>query len=221
MSTTVLITGGSRGIGRATAEKFLEEGHQVIATSTSGEFEYSHDNLITHKLDQSDSKSIHAFAKWLDTEGHKVDVLINNAGIMLDWTIGDIKMDLLRKTFEVNLFGLIDLTESILGSMKKDGLIISMSSGLGSLTADMGTLAPTYSITKTAVNMYTKKLQARIAESGLTAISYEPGWVKTDMGGADAPREVSGPAQDLYKLATQSPRPQGGLFYNTDGVREW
>lgn len=221
MNKTILITGGSRGIGRATAEKFLENGWTVISTSTSGEFDYSHKNLITHKYDQSNSKSISDFVSWFSKEGYKIDVLINNAGIMLDWMDSLVDIATLRKTAEVNLFGLVELTENILGYVNEGGLIINISSGLGALGEDMGTLAPTYSITKAGLNMYTKRLNSRVVSEGISVISYEPGWVKTDMGGEQAPREVGEPAKELYDLATMDPKPEGGLFYNGDGVRSW
>lgn len=221
MSKTVLITGGSRGIGRATAEKFLTKGYTVIATSTSGEFSFSHENMITHTYDQSDAGSIAKFVSWIKEHEHKIDILINNAGILLDWTIDCVDIEILKKTMSVNVYGLIDLTEQLLNHISKDGLIINISSGLGALNASMGTMAPAYSITKAGVNMYTKKLHAKIASEGKTAISYEPGWVKTDMGGTDAPRTPDEPANDLFTLASQDPKPAGGLFYNTNGVRDW
>lgn len=221
MSQTILITGGSRGIGRATTEKFLENGYRVIATSTSGTFDYTHKNLITHVYDQANPKSIKEFVAWLKEEDYKIDVCINNAGIMLDWTIDTVEIEILRKTMEVNLFGLVDFTQQVLDMMNKNSLIINIASGLGAMNDDMGTTSPSYSITKVSVNMYTKKLHAKIHENGISVISYEPGWVKTDMGGEAAPREVGEPAQDLFNLATKSEKPQSGLFYNSDGVRDW
>lgn len=217
---TVLITGGSRGIGKATVEAFCKEGYRVITTSTNGTFSYDHENMITHAYDQSDPASIRAFIDWIKEDGYKIDVLVNNAGIMLDWKIDYVDMEILKKTFAVNLYGLIDFTEQLLEYISEQGLIVNLSSGLGALGADLGTLAPAYSITKAGVNMYTKKLQARIADSGRKVVAYEPGWVQTDMGGPEAPRTVDGPAADLLALAT-NPELTGGLFYNKDGVREW
>lgn len=221
MSKTILITGGSRGIGKATTKMFLENGYKVISTSTTGDFEYEHENLVTYKYDQADSKSIKEFVNQLENEKYIIDVLINNAGIMLDWTSDSVKEDIFDKTITANLKGLITLTQKLLSLMSKNSLIINMSSSLGSFADELGTLAPAYSISKAGVNMYTKKLHAKISEDGLSVISYEPGWVKTDMGGEGAPREVNEPAEDLYKLATQDPKPKSGLFYNCEGIRDW
>ncbi len=221
MSKTILITGGSRGIGRATTEKLCSEGYKVIATSTSGEFEYEHENLTTHKYNQADASSIEEFINWLKQEKLDIDVLVNNAGIMLDWQKDSVDVEILKKTMEVNLYGLITLTEGLLEILTQDGLIINISSALGALGADMGTMTPAYSIAKVGVNMYTKKLHAKVHSKGISVISYEPGWVKTDMGGEQAPRTVDEPAEELYDLITQNPKPKSGLFYNGEGVREW
>lgn len=221
MKKTILITGGSRGIGKATAKKFLENNYKIITTSTSGKLDYSHEDLTVYKYDQGDTQSVKKLAEDLNKVGFKIDVLINNAAIMLDWQLDQVDTKVLDKTLAVNLQGLIDLTQDLLGIMNQDGLIINVSSALGALTEEMGTTAPAYSISKAALNMYTRKLHAKVNEAGLSVISYEPGWVKTDMGGQQAPREVGEPAEELYKLSTQDPRPKSGLFYNGDGVREW
>ncbi len=109
---TVLITGISRGIGRALAERFLENGDFVIGTSTTGESPIVNDRLLTFQLDLANPKNIEACAKAIVNSGKKIDILINNAGT---WSgVEDsptIRVDLLRKVLEVNLFGTIDFTE--------------------------------------------------------------------------------------------------------------
>ncbi|MEQ1500389.1 MAG: SDR family NAD(P)-dependent oxidoreductase, partial [Parcubacteria group bacterium] len=110
----LLITGASRGIGRATAQKFLDMGDFVIGTSTSGESALKHDNLVMVKLDLSKSESIKECVKNIEKLGKKIDILINNAGINVeDWEETVLDVSRLRETLEVNLIGMVDFTEQI------------------------------------------------------------------------------------------------------------
>jgi NAD(P)-dependent dehydrogenase (short-subunit alcohol dehydrogenase family) len=115
----VIITGISRGIGKATAQRFLKKGWEVFGTSTSGKAEWEDENLHVYLLDLADPKSITKFAQEVVKDAEEIDVLINNAGMQLgdgglDWTADD-----LRKTLEVNLIGPADLTLKLIPHIKK------------------------------------------------------------------------------------------------------
>ena len=158
---TVVITGISRGIGKALTHKFLKEGYKVIGTSTSGKTDIKNSNLEVVKLDLSQPPSIKAATGKIVTKTPTISILINNAGVGLDEMNEEIDMAILRKTLRVNLIGLIDFTEQLLPHIPKGGKIINTSSVMGSLTADIGDDVldcPSYRISKTAVNMYTKTL---------------------------------------------------------------
>jgi NAD(P)-dependent dehydrogenase (short-subunit alcohol dehydrogenase family) len=215
----VLITGVSRGIGKALAEKFLKKGWSVIGASTSGASPIDHQALRVHKLDLLETNSIRAFAEKIINAASPIDVLINNAGIAIDSGNAGISTDALRKTLEVNLIGLIDLTERLLPLIPGGGHIINMSSGLASLTEGSGAFAPAYSISKVGVNMYTRALAGRLAGKGITVSSVDPGWVRTDMGGTGAPRDPSEPAEEIFKLATS--KVDTGCFWHRDKKRSW
>lgn len=201
---TILITGIGRGIGRALAERFLENDDFVIGTSTSGSTPIEHDRLLTLQLDLSNSESIAACTQSIIDSGKTIDILINNAGI---WS-GDeeertIRMDYLRKVLEVNLFGTINFTERLIPLINRGGHIVNISSRMGSLQyLEKGgrTNNPDYRISKAAINMATKLFAMRL-DGSITVSSVHPGWVKTDMGGSDADIEPTEAAEDIFTLA--------------------
>jgi len=216
----VLITGVSRGIGKSIAEKFLQEGWSVIGTSTSGTSPIDHRALTVHVLNMLDPKSIKKFADTIIGSKNAINVLINNAGISVKNDGNQfVVIDSLRKILEVNLIGLIDLTERLLPAILKGGHVINMSSGLASLTERSGTYAPAYSISKVALNMYTRILASRLEGKGVIVSSIDPGWVRTDMGGSAAPRDPSEPADEAFALATSNV--DSGNFWHRGRKRSW
>lgn len=196
----VFITGASRGIGRALAEKFLKEGFSVIGTSTSGKAEYSNKNLTILKLDVSSTRSIESCVSSFVKLDNKIDVLINNAGI---WSgkneDPNIYMDLLRKVLEVNLIGTIDLTERLIPFLNDSGKIINISSRAGSLGHTKYVNYPDYRISKAALNMYTKTLATKLEPRNILVASIHPGWVETDMGGKGADLKPAEAAENIFK----------------------
>lgn len=198
----VLITGISRGIGLATARKFLDEGWQVIgAVKEAGPLK--NNCLQTIDLDLSDAQSIAAAAERLKREAD-FDVLINNAAVFLDDDEEAVKIDKLRATLEVNLIGLIDFTERVLPFIKKGGHIINISSSAGQLGEPLEHLKhPAYKISKCALNMYTKVLAKRL-ENQIIVSSLHPGHVRTEMGGPGAPDAPEEAAADIFNLANRS-----------------
>ncbi|MBI5123694.1 SDR family NAD(P)-dependent oxidoreductase [Candidatus Roizmanbacteria bacterium] len=216
---TVVITGVSRGMGKATAEKFLSEGWYVFGTSTRGETAIVHENFEVYAVNMFDSQTISNFAKAVGKSGRKIDVLHNNAGTSLQDDHGAINVEVLRKTLEVNLIGLIDLTERLLPNIKDCGHIINMVSAGASLVEFSGSYVPCYQISKVGVNMYTRELATRLQERGIIVSSFDPGWVRTDMGGKDAPRDPKDVAEEIYKLAIT--QVESGFFWHEGKKRSW
>ena len=216
---TIVITGVSRGMGRATAEKFLSEGWYIFGTSTHGETSFTHQNLAVHAVDMLDPKTISDFAEVVGKSGRSIDVLYNNAGVALKDDHGTISVAVLRKTLEVNLIGLIDLTERLLPHIHEDGHIINMVSAGASLVEYSGAYVPSYQISKVGVNMYTRELATRLQERNISVSSFDPGWVRTDMGGKDAPRDPKDVAEEIYKFANT--QIESGFFWHKGIKRSW
>lgn len=219
----VVITGTTRGIGRALANKFLAEGFKVIGTATSGKTDISNPNFHIVKLDLMSAESIEQASKEIVSIASEIDVLINNSGVNHeDWDMVDLNVDTLRKTLEVNLIGLIDFTERLIPQLSSRGQIVNMSSRMGSLSQNATSNSadnPSYRISKTALNMYTKTLGSRLENKGIIVSSVNPGWVKTDMGGEEAPRTPEEVSEEIFKLATT--RHETGLFWHQGKKFPW
>jgi NAD(P)-dependent dehydrogenase (short-subunit alcohol dehydrogenase family) len=218
---TVLITGVSRGIGKALAKTFLENGDFVIGTSTSGNADWSHERLHLFQLDLSQSKSIEKCVEEI-TRLHKfIDILVNNAGIAVEEEIDEatINTEFLKKILEVNIIGVTDFTERIIPLMNQGGHIINISSRAGSLGHTGYTLNyPGYRISKAALNMLTRILAVRL--SGKVKVSsVHPGWVKTDMGGSEADLEPKEAARYIFELANS--KVETGQFWSMNKKFPW
>lgn len=218
---TVLITGVGKGIGNALARKFLAEGDEVIGTYFSHQptFDSAVATQVTLvRLNLASSDSIRECAQVIHTLGKKIDIYINNAGVLCDEDETIVVIEKLRATLEVNLFGTIDLTERLVGEMHTPGgHIVNISSTAGSLALVDVTSShyprhyPSYKISKAGLNMYTRTLAVRLRESGVVVSAVHPGWVKTDMGGADAEMTPEEAAEHIYALAIL--RPETGQFW--------
>lgn len=219
---TVLITGIGKGIGKALAEKFLKEGFSVIGSFFSGEAP-KNEKLLAHPLDLSKPESINHFIEEITRLGKRIDILINNAGIIADEEETKVVPEKLRKTLEVNLIGTIDLTEKLIPLINNSGHIVNISSSAGSLSESIKSHFPghypAYKISKAALNMYTKTLAHRLRDSGITVSSVHPGWTKTDMGGEEADLTPEEAAEGIYKLAIS--KPETGQFWFKGEKMPW
>jgi NAD(P)-dependent dehydrogenase (short-subunit alcohol dehydrogenase family) len=224
--TITVVTGASRGLGRAAVRRLAGvEGHLVVATARNpadleplrSELQSAGHPIEFRQLDVTDDKSVSSLREWLSQRFGRVDVLINNAGISIDrysTSVLDLPLDTLRATLETNLFGVLRVTQALLPLMRasRAGRVVNLSSGLGQLS-DMAAGVPAYRISKTAVNALTRILATEMAESTIKVNSVCPGWVRTDMGGADAPRSPEEAIDTVVWLATlPDDGPSGGFF---------
>jgi NAD(P)-dependent dehydrogenase (short-subunit alcohol dehydrogenase family) len=194
--------------GRAAAKVLLGEGLDVESRA----------------LDVASARSIKAFAAWVKKRHGRLDVLVNNAGIMIDpqgLRFLDSGIKTYRDSLETNLFGPLLLCQAIAPLMKKNGYgrIVNLSSGLGQLS-EMGGGTPAYRISKTALNALTRILAAELKDANILVNAMCPGWVKTDMGGPKAPRTPQQAAVTAVWLATLADRgPSGGFFRDRKRLR--
>ena len=185
MNNTVLITGASTGIGRATALKFQAEGWNVIATMRTPEKEEEQntlDNVLVTKLDVTDLATIDsAVQAGLDKFG-SIDVLVNNAGYGAYGPLESFPRENIVRQFDTNVIGLLDVTRALLPHFRsqKSGTIINISSIGGKMTFPFGAL---YHGTKFAVEGISEALHYEMAQFGGKMKIVEPGAIATDFGG--------------------------------------
>lgn len=185
MSKTILITGASSGIGKATAIYFQQKGWNVIATMRSPEndTELSQlENVHLEKLDVLDVQSIeNAFQNGIQKFG-KIDALVNNAGYGAYGPLETFPRENIIKQFNTNVIGLMDVTKAIIPHFRqnKDGVVVNISSIGGQMTFALGSL---YHGTKFAVEGISESLHYELAEIGVKVKIVEPGFIATDFGG--------------------------------------
>ncbi len=182
---TVLITGASSGIGRATAKFFQEKGWNVIATMRTPEKEEELnklENVLVSRLDVTDLASIDETIKAGIEKFGGIDVLVNNAGYGTYGPLEAFPRENIVRQFNTNVIGLLDVTRAIIPHFreKKDGVVINISSIGGKITFPLGAL---YHGTKFAVEGITESLAFELGEIGVKAKIVEPGSIATDFGG--------------------------------------
>ena len=185
MSKTILITGASSGIGKASAKLFQAKGWNVVATMRTPEKETELnqlDRVLVTRLDVLDLESIdQALAAGLDAFG-QIDVVLNNAGYGLIGTFESAQRDSVVRQFNVNVQGLFDVTQKVLPHFRanQSGMFINISSIGGKMTFP---LMPVYHATKWAVEGFSESLRWEMAQIGVKVKIVEPGGVATDFGG--------------------------------------
>ena len=232
MNTRVaIVTGGNRGIGLEICRQLAKQGIHVVLTSRDAAAgKATCDKLAAqglpvefHKLDVTSARSIETLAAFVKDKFGGVDILVNNAGIMIDPSgarLADSDLKTVRATLETNTFAPLALIQAMLPLMKKReyGRIVNLSSGLGQLS-EMAGGTPAYRISKTALNAVTRIAAAEARGSNILVNSACPGWVRTDMGGRNAPRTVEQGADTPVWLATlPDGGPTGGYFRDRKAI---
>ncbi|MBK1896229.1 SDR family oxidoreductase [Chryseobacterium paridis] len=184
MQKTILITGASSGFGRETTKLFHNNGWNVIATMRSPEKEKELsqlENVFVIHLDVTNKQSIQDAVNAGVRKFGTIDVLLNNAGYGAIGSLEAATDKIIRQQFEVNLFGLIDVTKAVLPYMRKnkEGVIINISSVGGKITFPFGSL---YHATKFAVEGLTEAIQYELNPLGIKLKIIEPGSYRTDFG---------------------------------------
>jgi NAD(P)-dependent dehydrogenase (short-subunit alcohol dehydrogenase family) len=223
----ILITGANRGIGKEIARQMAENDWQVIVAAR----DLSNANKVVKaigrdafglQLDVQDEHSVREAALIVDEKFKKLDVLVNNAGIFGNNSILDFDLEQIRVVMDTNLMGSIRTSKYFMPLLKKsdDGRIINMSSGLGQLDSLKTGGYGAYRLSKTALNALTIMMASEVERVGIKVFSMSPGWVKTDMGGKNAPRSVEKGAETAIWLALEK-NIVSGKFYQDMKVIDW
>ena len=216
------VTGASRGLGREVSRRLAAEGFRVLAGVRTPAAMKPLPGVEVLPLDVADPVSIASAAAFVKTQYGHLDVLVNNAGILLDEATGllDLGADLLRRTLETNALGPLLMAQAFAPLMGGGGRIVNVSSA-GAQLSRVSTWSPAYCISKTTLNAITVQLAAALKPRGITVNAVCPGWVRTDMGGPGAPRSLQQGADSILWPVLQADSSITGGFWQ-DGKRiEW
>lgn len=234
--TTTLITGANKGLGFETARRLIAAGHTVYVGSRDAERGRRAAEQLGARavqLDVTDDASVQAAAKTIEADGG-LDVLVNNAGIEArgagNTVVGaaDLTADLMRETFETNVFGMVRVTHAFLPLLQRSTapVVVNLSSGLASLAgvSDAGTPAyaypgVAYPASKTAVNMITVQYAKALPNMRINAV--EPGFTRTDLNGNTGVQTVEQGAEIIVRMAQVGPDGPTGGYFDAEGTLPW
>ena len=224
-----LVTGANRGLGLEVCRQLAARGYRVIVTARTLEKAQSgarqiQGNVHAIAVDVAKPESISvAHAEALERFG-RVDVLVNNAAVLLNenMTLMDVPISDFYETLQTNVLGAITVSQQFVPGMvaRRFGRVVNVSSRAGQLST-MSNYAPAYSISKAALNAFTRQLAAATNGTGVLVNSVCPGWVRTAMGGNNAPRSVSQGADTIVWAATLPDNGPTGEFFTDRRRIDW
>lgn len=232
-----VVTGANRGIGFEACRQLARRGMKVIlaardeAKGRDAAESLRHEGLGVEfgRLDVADAESVGEFARRVKKDCGRVDVLVNNAGIMLEKhasgdrgfpTVFAARIEALRETMETNVYGALRVVQALRPLLPDTGdgaRIINVSSGMGQLS-DMNGGYAGYRFSKVALNALTRILADELKGTAIRVNSICPGWVKTEMGGEGAHRSTEQGADTIVWLATEPTVPTGGFFRDRKAI---
>jgi NAD(P)-dependent dehydrogenase (short-subunit alcohol dehydrogenase family) len=227
---STLITGANRGIGFEFARQYLADNWQVYAAcrdpSSASELRRIADGsggkLQVLSMDVSDLASVRAAA--VELKGKPIDLLINNAGVggPRGQTIGNINYETWTRVLDINTLGPMRVAEAFVDNVARSDrkLIVTITSGMGSIGDNTSGGAFAYRSSKAAVNMVMRSLAIDVAPRGITCVVINPGWVRTDMGGPNARLTAAESVAAMRRLIDKLGPAQSGKFFNYD-TREY
>lgn len=228
-----VVTGAYRNLGLTTCRVLAERGYEVLLTARRAEAgaaaaaDLAAQGLAVRfaALEVTDTAAVKALADQIAASRGRVDVLVNNAGIFPDPRPGTAAASILaadlesiRRAFETNTLAALHLCQCFIPLMQGRGRVVNVSSGMGQLS-DMNGCCPGYRLSKTALNAVTRILADELRDTGIKVNSVCPGWVRTDMGGPDAPRTLEQGAAGIVWAATlPDDGPSGGFFRDGEPI---
>ncbi len=214
----IVITGASRGIGAEFVRFFATQGHEVHAVSRHperlGAGGAKLGNISIHEIDLENVAGPERLQRAL--EGRKIDLLVNNAGMYAEGDeLANLKVQDLRDSFEVNTLIPLRLCQALLPNLGKGAKVVQITSLMGSIADNGGGGAYAYRMSKAALNMFNKSFSIEFPE--YVALVLHPGWVKTDMGGSNAPTTVQESVAGMAKVIEKAGAAQSGKFFDYEG----
>lgn len=226
MTPIILITGAARGIGFAAVKQLAARGATVIIGSRDAQRAAEAAaklGVSIVEIDITDPASIDAAVKQIEQQHDRLDVLANNAAILLDHyqSLMELKPEVLLDTLNTNVVGTLRVSQAFAPLLARSSAprIINVSSGAGQLDGEPQAWAPAYCISKTAVNMLTQQFTAALPDVMVNSMC--PGWCRTEMGGSDAPSTADEGADTLVWLALDAPHDLRGRFVKNRTVIAW
>lgn len=228
-----IVTGANRGIGYEIVRQLAVRGVEVVLTARdrpAGEAATqklaSAGKVVFHPLDVTDDASAAGLRDFIAKRFGYCDILVNNAGMIAegDDSILTVRPDAVAATLATNTIGplrLVQVLLPLLAKSERGGRVINISSGAGELSDFDGSWAPAYSLSKAALNLVTRMLTPPCRERHVVVNSMCPGWVRTDMGGATAPRDVTQGADTAVWLALDAPPKESGRFFRDRKPIAW
>ncbi|MFL6515952.1 MAG: SDR family NAD(P)-dependent oxidoreductase [Chthoniobacterales bacterium] len=225
-----VVTGANKGIGFEVVRELARKGFHVFlgarnvkAGKTAAEKLKTEGEVTFLEIDVADQGSIQRAAKECSGQADHVDALVNNAGIALDEDEDVLKIsaEIFETTLRTNTLGPLLVTQAFVPLLQKSNgpRVVNVSSGGGQLSGGADGWAPAYCISKTALNGVSSQLAAALPKFAVNSVC--PGWVRTEMGGSDAPRSVAEGAAGIVWLAADAPQNETGKFWRDRKVIPW
>jgi NAD(P)-dependent dehydrogenase (short-subunit alcohol dehydrogenase family) len=222
---SILITGANRGLGFEFARQYAADGWQVFATcrhpyaAATALQELARAGVVRIiPLDVTNLESVRQAATQIE---EPIDILINSAGIggKREQQTGNVDYESWREVLNVNTMGPLRVTEAFVDHLARSErkLVVTITSGLGSITDNTSGGSIPYRSSKAAVNMVMRTVSIDLAPRGITSVVINPGWVKTDMGGPSAPLTPTESVSAMRRLIGKLGPAESGKFFNHDG----
>lgn len=221
MAETIVITGANRGIGLALAQQWKARGAQVLAVCRQASTALVDSGVeIIDGVDVSTADGVSNLTSALgDTS---VDVLYNNAGIMLSETVDEMNFEQILRQFEVNTMGPLRVTMALLNNLHAGSKVGLMTSRMGSIADNTSGKKYGYRISKAGLNAAGKSLALDLHDRGIAVAILHPGWVQTDMTGNSGNLTVDEAASNLIARMDELNLDNSGTFWHSDGsVLPW